>query len=85
MQSYIYSDLLQALKGEPLSSVFSSDGTLTSASAAPHCGGTWEKPYASQAGSHKKMYTYVCYLLQFFFFFTLVLYRFDVVDFAVSV
>ena len=30
--------VLQALKGEPLSSVFSSDGTLISASAAPHCG-----------------------------------------------
>ena len=33
-----YTDLLQALKGEPLSSVFSSDGPLISASAAPHCG-----------------------------------------------
>ena len=32
------SDLLQALKGERLSSVFSPDGTLISASAAPHCG-----------------------------------------------
>ena len=31
--------LLQALKGEPLSSVFSPDGALISASAAPHCGG----------------------------------------------
>ena len=31
-------DLLQALKGERLSSVFSPDGTLISASAAPHCG-----------------------------------------------
>ena len=31
-------DLLQALKGECLSSVFSQDGTLISASAAPHCG-----------------------------------------------
>ena len=30
--------LLQALKGEPLSSVFSSDGTFISVSAAPHCG-----------------------------------------------
>ena len=27
----------QALKGEPSSSVFSTDGTLISASAAPHC------------------------------------------------
>ena len=34
-----YTDLLQALKGQLLSSVFSSDGTLISASAAPHCGG----------------------------------------------
>ena len=31
-------DRLQDLKGEPLSYVFSSDGTLISASAAPHCG-----------------------------------------------
>ena len=31
-------DLLQALKGDRLSSVFSPDGTLISASAAPHCG-----------------------------------------------
>ena len=35
----LYIDLLQALKGERLSSVFSPDGTLISASAAPHCGG----------------------------------------------
>ena len=34
----IYTDLFQALKGEPLSPVFSSDGTLISASAAPHGG-----------------------------------------------
>ena len=34
----IYTDLLQALKGERLSSVFSPDGTLISASAAPQCG-----------------------------------------------
>ena len=33
----IYTDLLQALKGVRLSSVFSPDGTLISASAAPHC------------------------------------------------
>ena len=30
--------LLQALKGDRLSSVFSPDGTLIFASAAPHCG-----------------------------------------------
>ena len=35
---WLYTDLLQALKGEHLSSVFSPDGTLISASAAPHCG-----------------------------------------------
>ena len=34
----ICTDLLKALKGEHLSPVFSPDGTLTSASAAPHCG-----------------------------------------------
>ena len=41
MYGYIltYSRLL---KGELLSSVFSSDGTLISASAAPHCGGLLE-------------------------------------------
>ena len=37
MHGNILTDLLQALKGEPLSSVFSSGGTLISASAAPHC------------------------------------------------
>ena len=36
-------DLLQALKGEPLSSVFSTDWTLISASVAPHCGEKVEK------------------------------------------
>ena len=35
---WLYTDLLQALKGERLSTVFSPDGTLISASAAPHCG-----------------------------------------------
>ena len=35
---WLYTDQLQALKGERLSSVFSPDGTLISASAAPHCG-----------------------------------------------
>ena len=34
----LYTDLLQALKGKRLSSAFSPDGTLISASAAPHCG-----------------------------------------------
>ena len=34
----IYTDLLQASKGERLGCVFSTDGTLISVSAAPHCG-----------------------------------------------
>ena len=39
MHAWLYADLaLKALKGEPLSSVFSPEGTLISASAAPHCG-----------------------------------------------
>ena len=38
-----YTDLLQALKGGRLSSVFSPDGTLISASAAPQCGGGLQK------------------------------------------
>ena len=37
---WLYTDLLQAIKGERLSCVFSPDGTLISASAAPHCGGS---------------------------------------------
>ena len=36
---WLYTDLLQALKGELLSSVLSTDETLISASAAPHCRG----------------------------------------------
>ena len=38
MHVWLYTDLLQDLKGERLSSVFSPDGTLISASAAPHYG-----------------------------------------------
>ena len=34
----LYTDLLQALKGKRLNSVFSQDGTFISASAALHCG-----------------------------------------------
>ena len=34
---WLYTDPLQTLKEERLSSVFSTDGTLISASAAPHC------------------------------------------------
>ena len=34
----LYTDLLQALKGERLSFAFSPDMTLISASATPHCG-----------------------------------------------
>ena len=43
MYGYIYTNLLQALKGDCLSSVFSPDGTLISASAAPHCGRETER------------------------------------------
>ena len=35
---WLYTDLPQALKGEPFRSVFSTDWTLISVSAAPHCG-----------------------------------------------
>ena len=35
---WLHTDLLQALKGERLSSVFLPDGTLIPASAAPHWG-----------------------------------------------
>ena len=42
-----YTDLLQALKGGRLSSVFSPDGTLNSASAAPHCRGKVAKTIVS--------------------------------------
>ena len=38
---------IQALKGEPLSSKFSSDGTLISASAAPHCGAVPRPSYTA--------------------------------------
>ena len=34
----VYTDLLQALNAERLRSVFSTEGTLISASAAPRCG-----------------------------------------------
>ena len=37
MYGYILTYSLQTLKGERLSSVFSPDGTLIPASAAPHC------------------------------------------------
>ena len=36
--AWLYAHLLEALKGESLSSGFSTDGSLISASAAPHCG-----------------------------------------------
>ena len=42
-----YIDLLRAFKGERLNSVFSPDGTLISASAAPHCGVKYAKESAS--------------------------------------
>ena len=41
---WLYPDQLLALKGEPLNSVFSTDGTFIPASAAPHCGVcVWER------------------------------------------
>ena len=40
--AWLYTDLPQVLKGEPSSSVFSTDGTIISTSAAPQCGGVWE-------------------------------------------
>ena len=36
---WLYSDLLQALKGEPLSSGFPTEGFSVSAPALPHCRG----------------------------------------------
>ena len=36
---WLYTDLLQVLKGDCVSSVFSPDGALISAYAASHCGG----------------------------------------------
>ena len=35
--AWLYSDLLQVLKEEPLSSGFSADGAFIFASAIPHC------------------------------------------------
>ena len=49
---WLYTDLLQALKGERLSSVFSPDGTLISASAAPHCRGDWNVKVGKDAGGN---------------------------------
>ena len=43
---WLYTELLQAWKGEPSSSVFSTDGTLISVSETPHCGDhcpTWSQ------------------------------------------
>ena len=40
---WLHTDLLQALKGERLSSVFLPDGTLISASATPNCGNTMRR------------------------------------------
>ena len=50
----LYTDLLQAIKGERLSSVFSPDGTLIYASAAPHCGGVWEEGEVKREGLVKE-------------------------------
>ena len=51
---WLYTDLLQALKGERLSSVFSPDGTLISASAAPHCGKKEEEETHQKEEEKKK-------------------------------
>ena len=45
---HVYTDLLQAIKGERLSSVFSPDGTLISASAATHCGEGLEETFVKR-------------------------------------
>ena len=52
MYGYIYY-LLQALKGEPLSSVFSSDRTLISASVAIRCGDKTER--ATEEGRRTRL------------------------------
>ena len=50
---WLYTDLLQALKGEPLSSVFSTDATLISASVAPHCRRGGVEEASSKQGSKR--------------------------------
>ena len=47
------------MKGERLSSVFSRDGTLFSASAAPHCGGKYTSKSAKKVASKRKWMFYV--------------------------
>ena len=42
---WLDTNLLQALKGERLSSVFSPDGILIYVSAAPHCGAGLRKTF----------------------------------------
>ena len=37
-RAWLYSDLLPAFNGEPLSSGVSTDGSMISASAVPNCG-----------------------------------------------
>ena len=51
---WLYTDLLQALKGERLSSVFSPDGTLISASTAPYCGGRKKNSSNKESGKKKR-------------------------------
>ena len=52
---WLYTDLLQGLKGERLSSVFSPDGTLISASAAPHCEATTKDYIRAEGDFHKEI------------------------------
>ena len=66
----IYTDLLKALKQEPLSCALSTDRTLISASAAPHCG--IEKLLILSHGQRLRDETvgvFFCFVLFLFFVF----------------
>ena len=52
---WLYTDLLQALKGEPLNFVLSTEGTLISASTAPNCGG-YRQETPNNASNHNRKY-----------------------------
>ena len=52
--AWLYSGLIQALKGEPLSSGLSTDESLISASAAPHCGTGPDRSDISEDGPPSK-------------------------------
>ena len=61
-------DLLPALKGEPLSSVFSTDETLIFTSAAPHCGAAAARLKSRLKSEHSlqtaNLYLSVCLFLE---------------------